>query len=67
MMTLMIVADGKFVAEMEGEVYFPWTVARDSHHGSVLNSLHFMTQTEIEDVNLVRQKQKRSRARWASV
>lgn len=59
----MIVTDGKFLAEMEGEVYFPRAVARDSPHGSVLNSLHFITQTEIEDVNLVRQKRKRSRAR----
>ena len=61
----MIVADGKFLAEMEGEVYFPWTVAGDSHHGSLLNSSHFITQTKIEDVNLVRQKQNRSRALWA--
>lgn len=44
------------------EVYFPWAVAQDIYHGSVLNSLHFITQTEIEDVNLVGQKQKRSRA-----
>lgn len=61
----MIVADGKFLAEMEGEVYFPWTVAVERHRGSVLNSSHFITQTKIEDVNLIRQKQKRSRARQA--
>lgn len=34
---------------MEGDVYFPWTVARDSHRGSVLHFSHFITQTKIED------------------
>ncbi len=55
----MIVADGKLLAEMEGEVSFLRAVARYGHHGSVLNSLHLITQTEIEDVNLVRQQHKR--------
>lgn len=55
----MTVADGKFLAEMEGEVYFPWDVAWGSHRGPVLNSLHFITQTKIEDVNHIRQKQKK--------
>lgn len=40
----MVIADGKFSAEMEGKVYFPWTEAQDSHHGSVLNSLNFITE-----------------------
>lgn len=56
----MAIADGKFSAEMEGDVSFPW--AQDSNHGSVLNSLNFITETKIEDVKLIRQKQTRSRA-----
>lgn len=40
----MVIADGKFSTEMEGDVSFPWTEAQDSHHGSVLNSLNFITE-----------------------
>jgi len=36
------------------EVYFPPGLrARGSRRGSVLNSSHFITQTKIEDVNLI--------------
>lgn len=55
----MFQADGKFSAGLEGDVSFPWTVARDSHRGSALNSAHFITQTKIEDVSLMRQKEKK--------
>lgn len=58
----MIAADGKFLAEKEGEVYFIflWTVARDSHRGPLLNSLHFIAQTKIGDVSLSRQTENKS-------
>ncbi|TNN24224.1 hypothetical protein EYF80_065654 [Liparis tanakae] len=49
------------------EVYFPPGLrARDSHHGSVLNSSHFITQTKIEDVNLIGTKAPEIKGRAAA-